>query len=188
MGYRDYAKDYEIEYIERPGKSRPQMRRIYVGPYFRFIDTPEHICQLRWRYLILLILTAVSLLIPMCVDCVFSRTWYIEVPAVTACIPWLFSACAVWRLWTAEKLVNREHYELMHDRMSGASLFLMGFCTISSIGCIYKLLHQSASMKDAVVCLCCLLSVLFSCAMFAKRKALEMVQVENPEKSHKLAK
>ena len=53
---------------------------------------------------------------------------------------------------------------------------------------LYKLLHQSASMKDAVVCLCCLLSVLFSCAMFAKRKALEMVQVENPEKSHKLAK
>lgn len=185
MGYRDYAKDYEIEYLERPGKRRPKVRKIYVGPYFRFTNTPEHIRCLRRQYLLLLILTSVSLLIPMCIDCVFSRTWYIEVPAVSAWIPWLLSAGAVWRLWTAKKLVNREHYELMHDRMSGASLFLTGFCSISAIGCIYKGMHQSVSAKDWVVCICCLLSVFFSCAMFAKRKELEMVRVENSEKPQK---
>lgn len=188
MGYRDYAKDYEIEYVERPGKKRPKVNRIYVGPYFRFEHPLDYIRRLRWVYLLLLIMTAISLIVPMSIDCAFSRTWYIEVPAVTAWIPWFLSAGAVWRLWTAKDLVNREHYELMHDRMSGSALFMLGFCSISSIGCIYKVMHQPASTQDYIVCASCLLSVLFSCAMFAKRKDLEMVRVDNPEKPHKQTK
>lgn len=188
MGYRDYAKDYEIEYIERPGKKRPKIHKIYVGPYFRFTKPFEEIRRLRLYYLLLLLLTGISLLVPMCIDCSFSRTWYIEVPAVTAWIPWLLSAGAVWRLWTAKNLVDREHYELMHDRMSGSALFLLGFCSISSVGCIYKMMHQPGLMKDYIVCVCCILSVLFSCAMFAKRKDLEMESIENPEKPRKHTK
>ena len=104
---------------------------------------------------------------------------------MAAWIPWLLAASSVWRLWTAKGKVDREHYELMHDRMSGASLFLMGFHGISVIGCITRLSGQSASVADHLVCFCCLAALLFSTALFSRRKELEMTRVENPEKSHK---
>ena len=128
MGYRKYAKDYEIEYVEQPGKKRPKAVRIYVGPYFRFKADPAQIRKLRWFYLIGLLAVALFLLIHMTIDCAFSRTWYVQVPAAAAWIPWCLASAACWRLWTARDKVDREHYDLLHDRMSGSCLFLMGLC------------------------------------------------------------
>lgn len=178
MGYRDFAKDYQIEYVDHPGKKRPKAVRIYVGPYFAFKASAERVQFLRWFYTIGLALTALFLLIPMCIDCAFTRTWYIQTPAVAAWIPWIFSAAAAWRLWTAGEKVDREHYELLHDRMSSACLFLMGFCLISCAGCAVSLSEQMASAADYVVCLCCMGAGICGIALFSKRKELEMVQVE----------
>jgi len=185
LGYRDYAKDYEIEYLERPSKKRPKMNRIYIGPYYRFNISDKQLRKLRFFYLINMVLLAVCQLIPMCVDSAFSRTWYIEVPAVCAWIPWLLASGSTYRLWTVREKVDREHYELMHDRMSGASLFLMGFHAISAVGCIMQLSNQPAASTDYLICACCLGAVFFSAQLFTKRKELEMVRMENPEKSHK---
>ena len=79
---------------------------------------------------------ALTLLIPMCMDCTFTRIWYIQVPAVASWIPWVFAAMATYRLWTAKEQVDREHNALLGGRMSGACLFLMGFCLISFLGSI----------------------------------------------------
>lgn len=182
MGYRDFAKDYEIEYVERPGKKRPKAVRIYVGPYFRFAASAERIRKLRWFYTLGLILTAVLMLIPMAIDCAFTRTWYIQVPAAAAWIPWVLALGALWRLWTAKELVDREHYELLYNRMSGSCLFLMGFCIISAVGCIVLSSQQKLETADALVCACCILSSICGMALFSKRKELDMIRVENPEK------
>ena len=182
MGYRKYAKDFEIEYVDQPGKKRQKAVRIYVGPYFRFAAEPEKIRRLRWTYLIGIAVLALLLLIPMCMDCVFTRTWFIQVPASAAWIPWLFAAAAVWRLWTAGEKVDREHYDLMHDRMSGASLFLLGFTAVSAVGCILQLSRVVPAAADLVTCACALGAVVCSLLLFSRRKELEMVQEENPEK------
>ena len=128
------------------------------------------------------LLLALLLLIPMCVDCVFTRTWFIQVPASAAWIPWLFAAAAGWRLWTAGEKVTREHCDLLHDRMSGASLFLLGFTAVSAVGCILQLSRLEPAVEDYVTCACALGSVVCSLLLFSKRKELEMVQEENPEK------
>ena len=181
MGYRDFAKDYQIEYVDVPGRKRPKAVRIYVGPYYRFAAAPERIHFLRWFYTAGLAAAAVLLLIPMCMDCAFTRTWYIQVPAAAAWIPWVLAMGALWRLWTAGEKVDREHYELLHHRMSSSSLFLMGFCIMSAVGCIVLLSQQAPSVQDYVVCGCCLLSSVCGMALFAKRKELAMTRVENPE-------
>ena len=178
MGYRDFAKDYQIEYVDRPGKKRPKAVRIYVGPYFAFRVPPERVRFLRWFYVICLTLTALFLLIPMCIDCAFTRTWYIQTPAAAAWIPWCFAGAATWRLWTAGEKVDREHCELLHDRMSGASLFLMGFCLISCLGCARLLSEVAATAADHVTCICAMGAGIGGIALFSKRKELEMVQVE----------
>lgn len=178
MGYRDYAKDYEIRYEEREGRKRPKAVRVYIGPWFRFVQPPQRIRRLRWFYLVLLFLTAAFLLIPMCIDCGFTRTWYIQVPAAVAWIPWLLSGGAVWRLWTAGEQVNREHYELLHDRMSSSCLFLMGFFLISCVGCAVKLSEGSAAPADYLVCLSNMAGGISAMAMFSQRKALEMTRAE----------
>ena len=180
MGYREYAKDFEIEYIDRPGKKRPKAVRIYIGPYFQLKASPERIRQLQRFYLAGLLICALLLLIPMCIDCAFTRTWYIQVPAAAAWIPWLLAAGAVWRLWTAKPRMEREHANLIHDRMSSCSLFLTGFFCISCIGCTMQI--DAATGSDWLVSLCYAGGLLCSCAMFAKRKELEMKQLENPEK------
>lgn len=185
MGYRDYAKDYEIEYQDQPGKRRPKMKRIYIGPYYRFSISEKRVRWLRWFYLINLILAASFMMIPMCIDCPFTRTWYIVVPSVAAWIPWLLAAAATWRLWTAHGKVNREHYELMHERMSGASLFLMGLNAISAIGCLTSLSNQTATTPDYLICVGALGAVFCAAALFSRRKELEMTREENPEKSHR---
>lgn len=182
MGYRDYAKDFEIEYVEQPGKKRPKAVRIYVGPYFRFRVSPQRVKFLRWFYLAGLAAMAVLLLIPMCIDCGFTRTWYIQGPAAGAWIPWVLAVGAAWRLWTAGERVDREHCELLHDRMSSACFFLMGLCGISCIGCVVSLSNGAAAAADHIVCACCLGSTLCATALFAKRKELEMVRVEEPGK------
>lgn len=182
MGYRQYAKDFEIEYVDRPGKRRPKAVRIYVGPLFRFKAPPERIRQLRRFYLMSLLAAALLLLIPMCLDCTFTRTWYIQVPAAAAWIPWLLTAGSVWHLWTAKETMEREQADLIHDRMSSASLFLTGFFGISSIGCMVLSGSQSPAGSDWLVSLCYLAGLLCGCLMFAKRKDLEMQRLENPEK------
>ena len=181
MGYREYAKDFEIEYVQRPGKKRPKAVRIYVGPYFQLKASPERVRWLRRFYLICLLACAVFLLIPMCIDCAFTRIWYIQVPAAAGWIPWLLAADSVWRLWTAKPKMEREHADLIHDRMSSSCLFLTGFFAISCVGCTLNM-GGPATGADWLVSLCYIAGLLSSCGMFAKRKELEMIRLENPEK------
>lgn len=182
MGYREYAKDYEIEYVPQEGKRRPKAVRIYVGPYFRFRASAEVIRRRKWQYLLLQLLEGVSLLIPMLVDCSLTRTWYAQVPAAAAWIPWLLAACALWRLWTAGEKVEREHYDLLHDRMRGASFFLMGFAGLSTLGTVIFLTQEAPQMADICICICFLTALACGAAMFALCKDLEMLRMENPEK------
>ena len=182
MGYRKYAKDFEIEYIERPGKKRPKAVRVYVGPYFQLKASQNRVKWLRRFYLAGLLACAAFLLIPMCIDCTFTRTWYIQVPAAAGWIPWLLASDSVWRLWTAKDRMEREHADLIHDRMSSSSLFLTGFFGISCLGCMVLLSRVSPSGADWLISISYLSGLLCSSAMFAKRRELEMKQLENPEK------
>lgn len=182
MGYREYAKDFEIEYTEQPGKKRPKAVRIYVGPHFQLKAAPERVRWLKRFYLLCLLGSAAMLLIPMCVDCAFTRIWYIQVPAAAAWIPWLLAADSAWHLWTAKPRMEREHADLIRDRMSSSSLFLSGFFVISCVGCALQMGTGSVSGSDRLVSLSYIAGLLCSCAMFARRKELEMIQLENPEK------
>ena len=182
MGYREYAKDFEIEYVDRPGKKRPKAVRIYVGPYFRLKASPERVRWLQRFYLAGLLVCAAALLIPMCIDCAFTRTWYIQVPAAAAWIPWLLAADSVWRLWTAKPRMEREQADLIHDRMSSSGLFLTGFFGISCVGCTLQMGAVTPAGSDWLVSISYITGLLCSCGMFAKRKELEMQQLENPEK------
>ena len=182
MGYRKYAKDYEIEYVQQPGKKREKPVRIYVGPYFRFKAAPEKIRRLKWLYLTGLLLIAACLIIPMYLDCTFTRIWYVQGPAAAAWIPWLLSAGATWRLWTAGEKVDREHHDLLCERMSGASLFMMALCCITVAACVIALMQLSAGTWDKIVCGCYLIGAVCSVVLFSRRKELEMEWVENPEK------
>ena len=182
MGYRQYAKDFEIEYVDRPGRKRPKAVRVYVGPYFQLKASPEQVRRLKRFYLMGLLASAVFLLIPLCTDCAFTRIWYIQVPAAAAFIPWLLAADSVWHLWRATDRMEREHADLIHDRMSSSCLFLTGFFGISCVGCTMQMGNVTAAGADWMVSLCYIVGLLCSCAMFAKRKALEMKQLENPEK------
>lgn len=182
MGYREYAKDYEIEYVERPDKKRPKAVRIYVGPYFRFAASPERVRWLRWFYLIGMASMALLLLIPMCVDCAFTRTWYILTPLAAAWIPWMLAAAATWRLWTAGEKVDREHYDLLYGRMNSSCLFLMGFGIASVAGCVLQLSRTAPMAKDLLACAACLGTGICGVMLFSRRKELEMLQEENPEK------
>ena len=179
MGYREYAKDFEIEYTDRPGKKRPKAVRIYVGPYFQLKASPERVRWLQKFYLAGLLACSAALLIPMCIDCVFTRTWYIQVPAAAAWIPWIFAACATWRLWTAKEKVTREHNALLGARMNGACLFLMGLCMVSFAGCLYATTGHTPETVDYVICSCCMLSGICGIALFSKRKGLDMVRIES---------
>lgn len=178
MGYRKYAKDYEIEYVPRLDGKRPKAQRIYVGTYYRFTASPEQLRALRWFYLLLVLLQAVFLLLPLCRDSSFGRTWYIQLPAVSAWIPWVLSAASVWRLWTAAEKVEREHYDLLYGRMGGSCLIMMIFCLVSLAGCLIKLLRHGAGAGDWPVLICGVLAALNSCLLFSRRKGLNMVPVE----------
>lgn len=182
MGYRQYAKDYEIEYVDRPGKKRPRAVRIYVGPYYRFAAPAEKIRQVKWLYLAGLVTLALFLLLPLCVDGTLARTWYVQVPAAAAWIPWVLAAASAWRLWTAGDLVEREHHDMMGGRMSGACLFLLIFSCISAVGGVLTVMQIVAAREDWLVVGCMLCAAVCSAGLFSCRKSLEMTEVENPEK------
>jgi hypothetical protein len=96
---------------------------------------------------------------------------------VTTCI-----TGSVRQLWTAKPKMEREQADLIHDRMSGTSLFLTGFFAISCVGCTLQLGSTASAGSDWLVSLCYIAGLLSSCGMFAKRKELEMIRLENPEK------
>ena len=182
LGYRKYAKDYEIEYTERIGGKGTRANRIYVGPYFSFSESKEKLRRMRRLYLLCIVIAALLLLIPMCIDCAFTRTWYVQLPSAIEWIAWVLAAGAVWRLWTAGEKVEREHYDLMYGRMSGACVFMIILSLISSIGCVAALVKLGGTGRDYAVFACCVLSFICSVLMFSQRKALRMHEVENPEK------
>ncbi len=182
LGYRKYAKDYEIEYIDRIGKRKPEAVRIYVGPYFRFEAPAEKIARLKVIYLALAIISAAALLVPMCVDCEATRTWYVQIPGAVAWIPWVLAACSVWRLWTAKDKVEREHYDMLYQRMSGSSLFMIVFGLISFIGSIVFAAKGGASVADLYIGTCYLIFTVCAVVMLIKKKDLKMTEEENPEK------
>ena len=179
LGYREYAKDYKIEYEDVPGRKRPKAKRVYIGPWYRFSESPEKIRFYKWFYLIGMAVVAVLLLIPMLLDCSFTRAWYIQVPGVATWIPWVFAACATWRLWTAKEQVEREHRNLLCDRMSGSTMFMMGFCLISFLGCIVSSTVHTMKAADYVVSFCYMLSGICSIMLFARRKMVGMEKIEN---------
>jgi len=186
VSYKEYAKDYEIEYVERPGKRRPKAVRIYVGPYFRFAALPDRVRFLKRFYLAGTVLLALLMILPMCLNCPFTRTWYIQVPAALAWVPWIYVAAATWRLCTAGEKVEREHHDLMGKRMSGASLFVYLFMALSSVGCIVMAVqHGVSNLADGAVFACCVGAAVCGGLLFSKRKELDMVQVDNPEKPHR---
>lgn len=182
MGYKKYAKDYEIEYVNRVGKKRPEAVRIYVGPYFKFDVSSEEIKKLKITYLIAAIVAGIALLVPMCIDCDVTRTWYVQLPAVVAWIPWLLAACSVWRLWTAKEKVEREHYDMMYQRMNGSVLFAVILGAISFICCEVFCTTNSVSVIDLFIGFWYLLFTACGIVMFVNRKKLKMTEVENPEK------
>ena len=96
MKYRDFAKDYEINYVSVPGKTRLKAIRVYKGPYFSFLAPPKRIRFLRWYYLTAMILLAFILIVPMCIDCAFTRAWYIQVPSAVAWIPFVLAVTSVF--------------------------------------------------------------------------------------------
>ena len=178
MGYREFAKDYKIEYVDRPGHKRPKAVRVYIGPWFRFVQPPEKIRFLKWFYLIGLAIVALMLLIPMCIDCTFTRIWYIQAPAVATVIPWIFAACATWRLWTAGEKMTREHNRLTGGRMKSAMLFMVVLNIISSIGCFLSFHTAEMSVLDYVVCSLYCLSSLLSAVLLWMGRDLRTVLVE----------
>ena len=182
MGYKQYAKDYEIEYVDRPGKKRPKAVRIYVGPYYRFAAAPERVRQTKWLYLAGLMTLGLFLLLPLCVNGTLARTWYVQVPAAAAWIPWVLAAASVWRLWTAGEKVEREHRDLMCDRMSGASLFLLILSLVSAVGAAVSVMRIAPAREDWLVLGCMVCAAVCSVVLFARRKDLAMIEVENPEK------
>lgn len=178
LGYREFVKDYKIEYVDCPGRKRPKAVRVYVGPWFRFTQPPEKIRFLKWFYLIGLAVIALLLLIPMCIDCAFTRAWYIQVPAVVAWIPWIFAACATWRLWTAKERMDREHNALLGSRMNGSCLIMAGFCLTSFVGCVYGLISLTPTLMDYLISICCTLSSACAIVLFSRHKLLSTVQVD----------
>ena len=182
MGYKKYAKDYEIEYRDRIGRRKPEAVRIYVGPYFKFDVSPEEIKKLKITYLIAVLVAAISLLVPMCVDCAVTRAMYVQLPAAIAWIPWLLAACSVWRLWTAKEKVEREHYDMMYQRMNGSVLFIMIFGGISFICSVVFCMTNAVSVTDLFIGFWYLLFTVCGIVMFAKRGKLKMTEEENPEK------
>lgn len=182
MGYRKYAADYEIEYVERLGKKRPQSRRIYVGPYFVFDRSAQEIKKLRRVYIVLCLLAAAFLIVPMCIDCGSTRTLYVQLPAAFAWIGWVLSAFSVWNLCTAKEKMEREQNDGIYERMSGASLSMLLLCLVASIGSLIYLIKHGFSALDALVLLCDLGAALTAWQMFSRRKGLATHPVENPEK------
>lgn len=177
MGYRDFAKDYKIEFQDRPGRKRPKAVRVYIGAWYRF-KQPEKIARMKWLYLIGLVVIAAAILTGMSIDSSFTRTWYIQIPAVTVWIPWVFAACATYRLWTAKEKVDREHKSMLSDRMNGASLFLMMFSMVSFLGCVFSAVSQTPQTIDLVVTGSYMVAGAGSTVLFSQRKALEMEQTE----------
>lgn len=178
LKYRDFAKDYEINYVAVPGKSRLRAVRVYKGPFFRFAVSPQRIRFLRWYYTVGLGAVAILLLIPMCMDCTLTRVWYIQVPAAAAWIPWVLAMGSLWRLWTAKERVDREHCEFLYNRMSSSTLFLILFCGISFVGCVIKLTSVAFSVQDWITMGCCAGSFSASAALFLGRKDLKMIPAE----------
>ena len=182
MGYKDYAKDYEIELRARPDGKKPKSVRVYVGPYYVFKSAPERMSGTRLMYTVLLLVVTACLLVPLCIDCASTRTWYVQVPAAVAWIPLVLALCALAGLWTAKGKMERSHYEGIYNRMSGSAFFLMLLSAVSSAGGMLLMGKQGISLADAAVLVCNAIAFVLSVLLFAKRRELEAREVENPEK------
>lgn len=182
MGYRKYAADYEIEYIERLDRKRPQARRIYVGPYFVFDLSAAELKRLRCFCIALCLAAALCLVVPMCIDCGSTRTWYVQLPAAFGWIGWVLAVYSLWNLLSYKERAEREQRDSICDRMSSGAFTLALFTAIASVGSVVYLVKNGISAADILVLLCN--GAAFACAllMFSLRKRLNMRQVENPEK------
>jgi len=182
LGYKKYAADYEIEYIERLDKKRPQARRIYVGPYFVFDLSTAELKKLRLFYIGLCALTAAFLLVPMCIDCGSTRTWYVQLPAAFAWIGWVLTVYSLWNLLSYKERAEREQRDGICDRMSSGTFTMTLFTAIASVGAVIYLIKNSIALPDILVLLCNFAALACAILMFSRRKRLEMRQIENPEK------
>ncbi len=182
MGYKKYAADYEIEYRARPDKKRPQAVRIYVGPYFVFDRSAAELKKLRLFYIALCLLTALFLLVPMCIDCGSTRTWYVQLPAAFAWIGWVLAVYSLWNLLSYKERAEREQRDGICDRMSSGAFTVSLFTALASLGSLIYLVKNGITAADILVLLCNLAALACALLMFRRRAELEMRQVENPEK------
>ena len=178
MKYQDYIKDYDVVYENHPGRRRPVPHRIYIGTYYRFSEPRERVRFLRWLYSVGLGVIALCLIVPMFMDCVFTRIWYIQVPSVAVCIPLYLSLGSMYRIWRAGEKVTREHSYLITQRMNGCMVAMILLYTISASGCVYGLMFGDACIADWVVSICSLIGLAVSIVLFMQRSGLKMVPVE----------
>lgn len=182
MGYKKYAADYEIEYIERLDKKRPQAKRIYVGPYFVFNCSAAALKKLRVFYIALCLLESLCLLAPMCIDCGSTRTWYVQLPAACAWIGWVLAVYSVWTLCCYKERAEREQRDGICDRMSSGAFVLVLFTAIAFAGSLLYLVKNGIAPADILVLLFNLAALVCALLMFSRRNRLEMKEIENPEK------
>ena len=177
---RKYADDYRLDNVLTPG-GKLKTVPIYCGDWFELELSGAAAAAVKRRYLILMITAVVSLLYLLSFTNHMDRSWYVALPAGISTIFLFFTGCAVWRLWTANGPVTREHKDKTHDRLAPMSMFSFVLALLCLAGCIY---HLIAVRFGALQLLFTAFSGLYLAStflMFHGRKALLMKKSDKPK-------
>lgn len=180
--YEQYLEEYDIIYKDVPGKKKPQATRIYVGVRYGFKASPSELRKTRTFFLMCMLVTLVTILVPLMTVNSFARVWYVLVPACATLIAWYFAMCATWQLCRAKDWVTRETHGLLEVRMIYATAIMMILSALEIAGCIAALFLLEPVGMDYIVCAASVCSFALSLLLFSKRGEIEMIEVENPNK------
>ena len=176
---KKYVSDYRLDNVlTESGKLKTVP--VYTGDWYEFEAAPEQVRKTKLRYLFLMIGAVLSLLWLLVFTNHMDRGWYVSMPSALSTIFLLFAGFSVYRLWTADGPVTREHRDKTHDRMATSTLFVMILSCLGLIGCIYHLIWVECGFRQVVFTLFAGIYAACAILMFSGRKDLKMKLSDKP--------
>lgn len=173
MGSKKYLTDYSLNY-EPDKKGNLKAVPVYKGTYYGFEKDDATVRKAKWFITAMLICGTIVYIIPLLLEEVCTKKFYVLVPYALCVFPIFFAYGSLFKVIFAKDKVTREHKDKAQPRLKGMCFLSMLLAVLSLVGQVVFAINEVFSFKNVLVFVCTLLFVTCNFAAFRRSRDVAM--------------
>lgn len=156
MVSKKYIKDYRLDYIPDK-KGNLKAVPVYEGKVYCFQNEGTIVKKAKWYVFAMLLVSLLMYIIPLLLEDVCLKKFYVMVPYAFLVFPVFFAFCGFYRILTAKEENTREHKDKAQPRLKASSFVCLLLSFLSLVGQVVYAVKERTTLKNFVVMSCTVL-------------------------------